>query len=158
MKRAICPQHVAMVQCFRFLNSETHFDDKALTVLLRVLGQDDREHREKWWTEVRACRRRKQEPLGKCDIEPVLLQSFQPILILFVCDCVYCIMTRIIFELYVDCVSAELSTPLVTVFQTQTEFEYMEFKSIVERVRMGLEEKGMVRIGCLNSKLKLKLI
>ena len=32
----------------------------------------------------------------------------------------------------------------MTVFHTQTEFEYMEFKAIVERVRAGLVEKGMV--------------
>jgi hypothetical protein len=54
-----------MVNCFRFLNNDMHFDDKALTVLLRVLSDDDKEYREKWWTEVRACRRRKQESLGE---------------------------------------------------------------------------------------------
>ena len=67
----MCSQYASMVQCFRFLNSETFFDDKALTVLLRVLCEDDKEYREKWWTEVRACRRRKQEPLGAADIQSI---------------------------------------------------------------------------------------
>ena len=121
----MCSQYASMVQCFRFLNSETFFDDKALTVLLRVLCEDDKEYREKWWTEVRACRRRKQEPLGAADIH--LFFRFPPSFLI------------ILFPLRLD-----PTTSIVTVFHTQTEFEYMEFKAIVERVRAGLVEKGMV--------------
>ena len=53
-------QHSAMVNSFRYLNSEVFFDDKSLNVLLRVLEGNSCEDREKWWTDVRACRRRRQ--------------------------------------------------------------------------------------------------
>ena len=49
-----------MVNCFRFMNSDVFFDYKSLTVLLRVLEASSVEEREKWWTDVRACRRRRQ--------------------------------------------------------------------------------------------------
>lgn len=56
-------QHGAMVSCYRFMNSETYFDPVGLTVLLRVLEMDTCEQREKWWYDIRRCRRRRQIPL-----------------------------------------------------------------------------------------------
>ena len=97
-------------------------------MLLRVLWEDDKEYREKWWTEIRACRRRKQEPLGAAEVHSKHSQTtFSDPFSL----CMY--------------VCTDPTTSIVTVFHTQTEFEYMEFKAIVERVRAGLVEKGMVR-------------
>jgi hypothetical protein len=59
-QRANSSQHSAMTNCFRFVNSDTHFDNNSLTVLLRVLEGNTCDCREKWWTEVRSCRRRRQ--------------------------------------------------------------------------------------------------
>ncbi len=56
-------QHGAMVSCYRFMNSETYYDPAGLTVLLRVLEMDTCEQREKWWYDIRRCRRRRQIPL-----------------------------------------------------------------------------------------------
>jgi hypothetical protein len=53
-------QYTAMVNSMRFINSDTHYKDTGLTVLLRILEDDSCEQREKWWTEVRSCRRRRQ--------------------------------------------------------------------------------------------------
>ena len=94
-------QHSAMLNCFRFMNSDIHFDDKSLTVLLRVLEANPCDEREKWWTDVRACRRRRQIP----------------------CD-------------------ATMSVG--TVFNTVTEFQFMEFKAVVDRVQWALRDKGML--------------
>jgi hypothetical protein len=52
--------HGAMVNSYRFLNSDTYFTNPSLTILLRILEQDPCEMREKWWNVVRACRRRRQ--------------------------------------------------------------------------------------------------
>ena len=52
--------HNAMVNSFRFMNSDTYFNRKSLTILLRVLESDSCENREKWFLELRACRRRRQ--------------------------------------------------------------------------------------------------
>jgi Ca2+-binding EF-hand superfamily protein len=57
------PQHRSMSSCFRFVNSDTYFDTVDLTVLLRVLESDSCEQREKWWYDMRRCRRRRQIPL-----------------------------------------------------------------------------------------------
>lgn len=100
-KRAHLSQHSAMVNCFRFVNSDTHFDNNSLTVLLRVLESNSCEQREKWWTEIRACRRRRQ-------------------------------------------IALDGSFPVLTVFNTQNEFEFMEFKAIIMRVQTALKEHGML--------------
>ncbi len=100
-KRANLSQHSAMVNCFRFVNSDTHFDNNALTVLLRVLESNSCDSREKWWTEVRACRRRRQ-------------------------------------------IALDGSVPVLTVFNTKNEFEFMEFKAVVSRVQTGFQERGML--------------
>ena len=94
-------QHSAMVNSFRFMNSEMSFDNKSLTVLLRVLEASSCEDREKWWTDVRACRRRRQ-------------------------------------------IACDASMPVVTVFNTTTEFQFMEFKAVIDRVQWALREKGML--------------
>lgn len=94
-------QHSSMVNSFRFVNSDTHFDNNGLTVLLRVLESDTTENREKWWVEVRSCRRRRQ-------------------------------------------IQLDGSFPIVTVFNTENEYDFMEFKATVDRVRNGLHEKGML--------------
>lgn len=57
------PQHSAMVNSYRFMNSDTYFNDRSLTDLLRIFEENSCEEREKWWTDVRACRRRRQIPL-----------------------------------------------------------------------------------------------
>jgi Ca2+-binding EF-hand superfamily protein len=94
-------QHSAMVNSFRYMNSEVFFDDNSLTVLLRVLEGNSCEEREKWWTDVRACRRRRQ-------------------------------------------IACDASMPVVTVFNTTTEFQFMEFKAVVDRVQWALRERGML--------------
>jgi hypothetical protein len=53
-------QQSAMIDCYRFMNSDTYYNNISLTVLLRTLESDPCESREKWWTIVRACRRRRQ--------------------------------------------------------------------------------------------------
>jgi hypothetical protein len=70
-------------------------------VLLRVLEADSCESRQKWWHEVRACRRRRQ-------------------------------------------VALDGASPIMTVFNTRSEFEFMEFKAIISRVQAGLQDKGML--------------
>ena len=94
-------QHSAMLNSFRFMNSDVFFDDKSLAVLLRVLEGNSCEEREKWWTDVRACRRRRQ-------------------------------------------IACDATMPVVTVFNTTTEFQFMEFKAVVDRVQWALREKGML--------------
>jgi Ca2+-binding EF-hand superfamily protein len=94
-------QHSAMVNSFRYMNSEVYFDDNSLTVLLRVLEGNSCEEREKWWTDVRACRRRRQ-------------------------------------------IACDASMPVVTVFNTTTEFQFMEFKAVVDRVQWALRERGLL--------------
>jgi hypothetical protein len=59
-------QHSAMVNSMRYMNSDVHFDDKNLTVLLRLLESNPCEEREKWWNDVRACRRRRQIKVCIC--------------------------------------------------------------------------------------------
>jgi hypothetical protein len=98
---ASASQHSAMVNTFRFMNSDTHFKNSGLTVLLRVFEDDPCDAREKWWTEIRSCRRRRQ-------------------------------------------IAIDGTVPLLTVFNTATEFEFMEFKAIVSRVQVGLQEIGML--------------
>ena len=94
-------QHSAMLNCFRFMNSDVFFDDKSLTVLLRVLEGSTLEEREKWWMDVRACRRRRQ-------------------------------------------ISCDATMPVGTVFNTTTEFQFMEFKAVVDRVQYALKDRGML--------------
>jgi Ca2+-binding EF-hand superfamily protein len=94
-------QHSAMLNSFRFMNSDVFFDDKSLAVLLRVLEGNSCEEREKWWTDVRACRRRRQ-------------------------------------------IACDATMPVVTVFNTTTEFQFMEFKAVVDRVQWALREKGLL--------------
>lgn len=94
-------QHSSMVNSFRFFNSESYYDDNGLTVLLRVLESNTCEAREKWWTDIRACRRRRQ-------------------------------------------ISLDPSIPITTVFTTSSEYEFMEFKSVIERFKYGLRDKGLL--------------
>jgi hypothetical protein len=100
-QRASLSQHQAMVNCFRFVNSDAFYDNAALSILLRVLEADSCEARQKWWHEIRACRRRRQ-------------------------------------------VALDGASPIMTVFNTRSEFEFMEFKAIIIRVQAGLQEKGML--------------
>ena len=100
-KSANASQHSAMVNSFRFVNSDTHYKNTGLTVLLRVLEDDPVVQREKWWTEIRSCRRRRQ-------------------------------------------IAIDGTVPLLTVFNTSNEFEFMEFKAVVSRVQIGLQDIGML--------------
>ena len=94
-------QHSAMLNSFRFMNSDVFFDYKSLTVLLRLLELSSCDDRNKWWTDVRACRRRRQ-------------------------------------------IAPNASMPVSILFNTTTEFQFMEFKAVVDRVQWALREKGML--------------
>lgn len=93
--------HTAMVSSYRYVNSDTHYSPAHISTLLRVLEIDPCELREKWWHDIRACRRRRQ-------------------------------------------IALDGTVPIVTVFNTRSEFEYMEYKAIVSRVQTGLSDKGML--------------
>jgi hypothetical protein len=100
-KRGCAAQHMSMVNSFRFMNSDVYFNDKCITVLLRVLSENTCDERQKWWTDVRMCRRRRQVALdGTC--------------------------------------------PVGTVFTTQNEFQFMEYKAEVCRIQYELQERGML--------------
>jgi hypothetical protein len=94
-------QHSSMTSAYRFLNSDTYFDNTSLIVLLRILEMDPCELREKFWTLVRACRRRRQ-------------------------------------------IVVDGSMPIMTVFNTKDEYEFMEYRAIVKRVQIGLSDRGML--------------
>ena len=94
-------QHSAMLNSFRFMNSDVFFDYKSLTVLLRLLELSSCDERNKWWNDVRACRRRRQ-------------------------------------------IAPNASMPVSILFNTTTEFQFMEFKAVVDRVQWALREKGML--------------
>lgn len=94
-------QHGAMVNSYRFLNSESYYDDRGISILLRVLESNTCESREKWWFDIRACRRRRQ-------------------------------------------ISLDQSIPITTVFTLASEYEFLEFKSVVERIKYALNERGLL--------------
>ena len=94
-------QHAAMVNSYRYLNSDEHFDDQGIIVLLRLLQANTCEEREKWWTEIRACRRRRQ----------------------FACDA---------------------TVPVHTVFTAANEYQFMEHKAVVNRIRWALRDRGLL--------------
>lgn len=94
-------QHSAMVNSYRFVNSESYYTDNGIAVLLRILENSTCEDREKWWTDVRACRRRRQ-------------------------------------------IAVDASVAISSVFTTVSEIEFIEFKSVVERIKFGLAEKGLL--------------
>lgn len=98
---AAVAQQAAMANCYRFLNNDAYFEGPALALLLRVFEQDLMERREKFYMEVRSCRRRRQVPLDG-------------------------------------------SSPVQTIFITKTEFEFLEFKAVVQRVKAALAEQGLL--------------
>ena len=59
------PQHISMANSYRFLNSDSFYSDQSISVLLRVLEENLPADRAKWWTDIRACRRRKQVPVDR---------------------------------------------------------------------------------------------
>jgi hypothetical protein len=93
-------QHKAMVNTYRFLNSDMYYDDSSLMALLRVLGSNTCEERQSWWNDVRQCRRRSQAPVDG-------------------------------------------SMPIYTVFNTVDEYQFLEFRAIVERIYHVMQERGM---------------
>lgn len=93
-------QHIVMTNCYRFMNSDTHFSDACLVVLLRVLQSSTLEDRQQWWVDIRACRRRNQQPWDG-------------------------------------------STPISNIFTVLDEFAFLEYKAVVERIRLGFVERGM---------------
>ncbi len=94
-------QHLVMTNSYRFMNSDTHYTDAALVVLLRILQAAPLEDRMTWWSDIRACRRRNQAPWDG-------------------------------------------SIPVGTIFNTKDEFSFLEFKAVVERIKLGLVERGML--------------
>jgi len=93
--------HTAMVNCCRFVNSDSYFSDVGISVLLRILENSTCEEREKWWLDVRACRRRRQ-------------------------------------------LSSDLSVPVTSIFTVNSEIEFIEYKSVISRIKLGLTEKGLL--------------
>ncbi|CAM9183768.1 unnamed protein product [Choristocarpus tenellus] len=55
-------------QCFRFLDSETKYQDRELDLLLRGVQDNEKYLREAWFVDVRACRRRQQVPVGRTPV------------------------------------------------------------------------------------------
>ena len=94
-------QHSAMVNSYRFMNSDIYFNDMGLTVLLRLLESNPIEDREKWWLDIRACRRRRQ-------------------------------------------IQTDTTIPVHTIFTTHTEYQFMEYRAVVDRVQWSLKDKGML--------------
>ncbi len=101
LKKLSPAHHSSMVNSYRFLNCDTYFSDNDVTVLLRILEKNKCEEREKWWTAIRACRRRRQVAL--------------------------------------DGLSA-----VTTVFTTQNEYFFMQYKSEIARIQYELRDKGML--------------
>ncbi len=99
--RGPAPQHSSMVNSYRFVNSDVYFNDRSLNVLLRLLEDSSCDSRQKWWTDVRSCRRRRQ-------------------------------------------IALDGAVPVVTLFTTKSEFEFMEYKSEVARIQYELEERGLL--------------
>jgi hypothetical protein len=48
-------------QCFRFIDSEDHYEDRQLALLLRALQVNSMEMRQAFFLDVRGCRRRHQK-------------------------------------------------------------------------------------------------
>ena len=48
--------------CFRFMDSQVHYTEPELSLLIQAVQSNDCEHRAKWWADVRARRRRDQGP------------------------------------------------------------------------------------------------
>jgi hypothetical protein len=90
-----------MLTSYRYLNSETYYDISALSMLVRMLTGNSCEEREKWWLEIRSCRRRRQNPI-------------------------------------------EVTVPIYVPFVTPTEYSLLEFNSMIDRIKLGLKDKGML--------------
>jgi hypothetical protein len=74
VSRASDIQLNSMISSYRFVNSDTYFDQGNLTVLIRVLEIDSCESREKWFLGVRTCRRRRQIPIdGSFPVKTVFI-------------------------------------------------------------------------------------
>ena len=66
-------QHRAMVDSYRFLNNDLDLSEDDVTTLIRILSKNPCADRTAWWTDIRACRRRRQVPLdGNMPIHAVL--------------------------------------------------------------------------------------
>ena len=83
------------------MNSDIYFNDMDLTVLLRLLESNPCEDRERWWLDIRACRRRRQ-------------------------------------------IQTDTTIPVHTIFTTHTEYQFMEYRAVVDRVQWSLKDKGML--------------
>ena len=53
-------QDTTAQQCYRFFDSELDYEPRAINVILRALQSNKMQHRERWFKQVRACRRRHQ--------------------------------------------------------------------------------------------------
>jgi hypothetical protein len=58
-------QHATTMQLWRFIDSEVDYEEKGLNLLLRALQSNVCEEREKWFLDVRDCRRRKQVAIAR---------------------------------------------------------------------------------------------
>jgi hypothetical protein len=94
--------HVAVMNIYRFANSETFFSDKALLALFRVLQRNTMEQRSDWWCDIRGCRRRYQIPVRS------------------------------------------KAMPIGAIFSFIDEYEFIRHRATIERIRVGLNEKGML--------------
>jgi hypothetical protein len=101
MSKAPKWQRKAMIDAYRFLNSEVYFEDSSVMSLLRMLSSNTCETREAWWSDVRACRRRVQTPWDG-------------------------------------------SMSVSTVFTTADEYQFLEFKAIIEKMKSVMQDRGML--------------
>lgn len=55
-------------QCWRFMNSDMWYQEKELNLLLQAIEENSCKERQVWFTDIRACRRRKQLPVASTPI------------------------------------------------------------------------------------------
>lgn len=65
-------EHAVVQQCFRFLSSETDYTPRAQHLLLRCLQANDPKERQAFFSEVRACRRRRQDAWEGHEVAAIL--------------------------------------------------------------------------------------
>ena len=65
-------EHAVVQQCFRFLSSETDYTPRAQHLLLRCLQANEPKERQAFFSEVRACRRRRQDAWEGHEVAAIL--------------------------------------------------------------------------------------
>ena len=65
-------EHAVVQQCLRFLSSETDYTPRAQHLLLRCLQANEPKERQAFFSEVRACRRRRQDAWEGYEVAAIL--------------------------------------------------------------------------------------